>query len=119
MVERQKAQELVGKGWTPLINEFYEFIEVNSFKIEVTKVKQKYGSLDVSYDIPLLNCDGTGITFDIFSDEKKSLMDFVDGKLGEIEDKSLLTCEVCGESGSVVIIEDWIYTRCNKHREKK
>jgi hypothetical protein len=117
MISREEAKKCVGKGWSSLVDEAYDFIESNKFRVEVTKVKQKYGQLVITYDIPLLECEGESAELNIFTDDKVKMIEYVDERLAEIEDKSMLTCETCGEPGSIVVINDWIYAKCINHRD--
>lgn len=92
----------IGDGWIPIMRELCEKIQViidnnpeyDDFRF--TQVKEKWGGLRVycNYD-------------------PKEIDDLID----EAVAKAYVTCEVCGEKGSLREDLSWIVTLCDKHYE--
>ena len=85
-----------GDGWFDLIKELSEKLE--PLGIVAAQVKEKFGSLRF-YTMG----------------EPIEIADKVDALIDKAEDKSLETCEVCGEPGE---LNDggWLSVRCVTHR---
>jgi len=93
-IDRETAIECVGKGWSGLINELYDF------KPEYTKVvqvKEKFGGLR-------FYTDGTTEAF----------MNLID----DCEKRSYIICEECGKEGKIRENRAWILTLCDECNAK-
>lgn len=104
MIKKEEAKECVGKGWSNLIDDFYNYLKENNYKVDVTEVKEKYAGLRISYDIQPMT----------YSDEEKVMDDNICDKINDLEGDSLLICEKCGEKSEIRIIKEWIKTLCEK-----
>ena len=92
-IDREAALKCVGPGWSSLIHEAYDMIDLHRpFGVSVSQVKEKYGSLRI-----YINGGGT-ILFDA---------------LDEILNKSTMTCEKCGKPGSTRWDLGWVLTLCD------
>ncbi len=94
-MDREEAKAWInktcGEGWLPLVDTVFDKLPPN---ITVTSTYQKWGAL--RFDI------------DPWDESCESLLE-------GIEDRSLETCEVCGEKGNEKEIDNWIHTRCKDH----
>ena len=84
-------EKTCGKGWLILVDEVYDKLPTH---LSITQAYQKWGIL----------------MFDINKEDQ----DF-ETFLQSIEDKSSEICEICGESGGEVTVDNWIHTRCKAH----
>jgi formylmethanofuran dehydrogenase subunit E len=90
-------------GWYSLIEELLDKIQAIVDKtpeikdLEVLQIKEKYASLRV-----------------YLSYETDEISDLIE----EYTKKSTITCEVCGEPGSVREDRHWYKTLCHKHFEE-
>ena len=85
MITREQAKRCVGKGWSGLIDYFYDNVKPEAI---VSDVKEKYGSLRIN----------------AYGDDTNLEM--------EVLEKSELVCEFCGEEGELRDLP-WIKTLCN------
>ena len=88
-----------GEGWYPLIIELLDQLQEISdreeeFDVEVLQVKEKFGELRVYVNYE--------------TDEITELID-------KYAQRSRITCEVCGETGSMLNYHGWLYVGCEKH----
>jgi len=90
MITRENAKKYVGKGWYKLIDDVYDFLPSNSL---ILQVKEKFGGLRIY---------GYGLSHLEFN--------FLD----DIEEKSLTTCEKCGNSGVTSFVNGWWKTLCSE-----
>lgn len=95
MLTRKESKEWIektcGKGWLILVDEVYD--KLPEYLI-ITQTYQKWGVL--KFDTNIDDQD-----FETF--------------LQSIEDKSSMICEICGESGGEVTVDNWVHTRCEAH----
>lgn len=96
-----------GDGWEPLIRECSAKLEAINSKIEnpdqwirASQVKEKFGTLR-------FYLSSTPVEY---ADEADKIVD-------DAEEKSGVTCEVCGEPGDTYG-GSWLQTVCEKHRKK-
>ena len=94
-ISHADAKLFVGPGWHGLIDKAYKRLPEGTF---VTQVKEKYGSLRIYI---------TGAP-----------MRFHD-LLHAIENRSMRTCEICGNPGSCEVHQGWWKTYCIKHKRKE
>lgn len=109
-VTKEWAYACIGKGWHSLIDAFYEKAEQNSFLVHIDCVKEKWGGLRIYWHI-YGNMDFT-------HPEYKDLDSF----LFELEKRSTIICEFCGNNGTMHKVRGWIKTLCSKcfeEREKR
>lgn len=85
-----------GDGWYTIIHDLCASLDQLEPRPYASQVKEKYGTL----------------RFYIFNGSDKAF-DLID----EAERKSAVTCEVCGESGSLRG-RSWYRTLCDSHAEK-
>lgn len=89
-VNREEAKKYVGAGWSDIIDKIYDVLPEDAIIIDI---KEKFGGLRFYAG----NIDLT-----------------VEDFICEMEEKSLQTCEVCGEPGELRET-GWIKTLCDKH----
>jgi hypothetical protein len=86
-----------GEGWFKILEELCEKVgNIPGFKF--AQVKEKFGMLTIYYDGP-----------DTEEDQK-----IVRAAIDEAEDKSLNTCEMCGEPGKRHNDGGWLSVECKK-----
>ena len=90
-ISRRDAKQMVGKGWSKLIDQLYD---AKPRSVYVMQVKEKYGSLH-------FYIGGAPIEYHEIIDT--------------IEDESMTICEECGEKGKLRGDLGWILTLCDKH----
>ena len=87
-----------GAGWHPLIVELLDELQAISdkedFDLEVLQVKEKFGELRVYVNY-----------------ETDVITELID----KYSKRSRITCEVCGEVGSMRKYRGWLYVGCEKH----
>jgi hypothetical protein len=93
-ISRRDAKQMVGKGWSKILDKLYDLKPRNVY---VMQVKEKYG----------------GLRFYIGSADKE-FFDAIDAA----EKESFNTCEVCGELGKPRDL-GWILTLCEKHYQER
>ena len=118
-ISREEALKCVFEGWSDLINEAYNLIEVFNTKeqsIDVSQVKEKFGTLRIYIDnhIKVIK-DGT----DIVQMVDDSIFRDVLSQMYIIELKSAHICEFCGKEGSVKDRDGWYKCMCPVCFEKK
>jgi len=84
----------IGNGWLGLTQRLIEDLIKLGWNKETTQVKQKFGSL----------CFYTN---DLPEDGIKTILEYTK--------ESTTTCEICGESGTIVNKKGWYYTLCENH----
>jgi hypothetical protein len=89
----QDAENSVGIGWWPLLEELYQKMPKG---VIVTQVKEKFGTLRFYYD-------GGDKEFDSW--------------VGEAEKASAFVCEDCGRIGKLVSKNGWYRTLCSNCAE--
>lgn len=89
-VLKSSAKRMVGTGWGKLIDDLYKITP----PLHITDVKEKYGRLSVYVEGGL-------------SDEMYQ-------KISDIEDKSEVTCEKCGDPGNIRLDRPWYKSLCDK-----
>lgn len=87
-ITREEAKECVGAGWSSLVNEVYDKLPE---RVIVVQVKEKLGGLRIYVE---------------YAD-----LDFLHF-LVKIENRSLETCERCGEAGETRA-GGWLKTLCD------
>ena len=84
-----------GNGWYKIMEELCEKVgNIPGFKF--AQVKEKFGMLTVYYDGP----------------NTKEDREIVRTAIGEAEDKSIITCEICGELAKLKNEGGWLSTQC-------
>ena len=94
-----------GDGWYKIVDEFLKKatkILNEKYEIDIIQIKEKFGSLRIYYDV--IDC-----TEEVILMLRKLVM--------EAENKSFVTCEVCGKEGKIKNDTGWVSTLCNKHRK--
>lgn len=94
--DRALALESVGKGWSSLIHEVFDYIEQNKIPQKVIQVKEKFGGLR------------------IYADYNEEL----DKKIIEVGKRSFTICEDCGAPGKLRG-GNWYRTLCDTHGKDK
>jgi hypothetical protein len=89
---RDQARSSIGRGWRPLVDEVFDWLENNKCLVKIIQVKEKYGLLT------------------IYSEINHPELDII---LDEAERKSTKICEKCGESGKLRTDRRWILTLCD------
>jgi hypothetical protein len=92
----------VWPGWWSIILEALDAIHARAPHARVSQVKEKFG--------------GLRIYIEVTRDENSEFIDFSD-ILREAEYKSLGTCAVCGQPGSMRRSPGFILTLCDEHAE--
>lgn len=95
--DRALAIESVGKGWSSLINEVFDYLEQHRTHSKVVQVKEKWGGLRIYTDV---------------------IDDKLDEKIREVEKKSYTICEDCGAPGALRS-GGWYRTLCDEHGKDK
>jgi hypothetical protein len=86
-----------GDGWFKILEQLCEKVgNIPGFRF--AQVKEKFGMLTVYYNGP----------------EKEEDREFVREAVNEAENKSLQTCESCGEAGKRKSEGGWLSTQCKK-----
>ena len=92
---RQKAlaniEETCGKGWLPLVNELYDNLPPG---IRITEVWDYYGTLKCRFE-------PENAAFEAIA--------------SDIQDRSHVTCSICGQPGFDSILDGWSTTVCQAH----
>lgn len=88
-----------GSGWFEVINATLAVINkrstINNLGVTVTQVKEKFGALRIY-------CAQAD--------------DYITTAAEIAEQISELTCEICGNKGSIITVKGWNLTRCKIHR---
>ena len=87
----------VGDGWRPLVEKLVDDIIAVDPEVEVSQVKEKFGTLRFYYE---------------GGDE------YINGLVSMAESMSEVTCEVCGNPGKRRA-GGWIKTLCDRHHEER
>jgi hypothetical protein len=87
----------VGLGWLSLLEEVLHELDQATSDVQVTQVKEKFGTLRV------------------YVADKKD--DLVKTFLRSAEVRSATVCEICGDAGELIRSDGWIRTRCKRHQE--
>lgn len=95
--DRNLALESVGKGWAPLINEIFDYIEKNNVHTKIIQVKEKFGGLRVYTDV---------------------MHEGLDRVIYEAGERSFRICEDCGSAGNLRG-GSWHRTLCDVHANGK
>ena len=95
--DRALALESVGKGWSSLIDEVFNYIEQNRVHSKVIQVKEKFGGLRVYTDV---------------------VHEGLDEVIRNVGNKSFKICEDCGAAG-VLRSGGWVRTLCDTHANGK
>jgi len=95
--DRAIALESVGKGWSSLINEVFDYMEQNKTHSKIIQVKEKWGGLRIYTDV---------------------IDDNLDKKIIEVEKRSFTMCETCGSPGALRG-GSWYQTLCDAHGKDK
>ena len=88
----------VGEGWRPLVTKLAEDITKINPNVEISQIKEKFGTLR-------FYCDGDG------GDEIGKLIE-------RAEQESAITCETCGTKEGVTTEGSWILTLCKSCRDE-
>lgn len=95
----------VGRGWWPLLTDVHRQLDEIWPEYEIAQVKEKWGGLRIYLDYPLADDDADELAL-------RRLHEACGAVLAEIEDRSQLTCEFCGQPG-VRRSSGWIKTMCD------
>ena len=94
-----------GDGWFNILDKMMgKIASLNPKYFQFAQIKEKFGALRVY--------------FGASGEEDDGFWDKVDAIIDEAELASALTCEVCGEEGSIVSIYGWLSALCTKCKEK-
>lgn len=100
-------------GWFELIyNTFSNILKIpyiEHFGIKVYQIKEKFGTLRIYYDFN----NGFVNEEDYPEIQKDVIQDAVSKLIHDAEDKSAITCEICGRKGELRNDSNWIQTKCN------
>jgi len=109
-----------GDGWYELLDNLCKELEAihiaTGIKTEAVQVKEKYGTLRFYH---------TTILFSSFFQKlfrrqpAKTWDDIIDAVVDKAESKSAVTCEVCGDWGSLCYKGYWYATRCESCAKKE
>jgi hypothetical protein len=94
-ITRESAKNMVGKGWSGLIDRIYDQLNSETY---VMQVKEKFGGLRFYVG------SATEREFDVIYCAEKD---------------SYTICEECGEPGTLREDLGWILTLCDKHYEER
>ena len=94
-ISRRDAKQMVGKGWSKILDRLYDLKPRNVY---VTQVKEKFGGLRVY-------CGSADEEFYTAIDAA--------------EKESYQTCEICGEIGKLRKDLGWMLTLCDKHYQRR
>ena len=94
MITKENAKQMVGQGWSGLIEGIYSFLPESAI---VGDVKEKFG----------------GLRFYVYN-----IDDLADDKIDGILTASNHICEMCGAEGKHVSVHGWTKTLCAKHKEE-
>lgn len=82
-----------GRGWFPIIETAVKKIEALNQNITITQIKEKFGGLRIYTDSYTEECEKI---------------------INEAEQAASITCEECGEEGSLHSRGGWLRTVCKK-----
>lgn len=93
MVAREKAKQWVsenhGKGWLPLVDKVYDGLPAH---VDITEISERWGQL-------IFKSDPADPDFEDF--------------LSDIQYESEHICELCGNAGYSMVVENWERALCN------
>ena len=99
----------VGAGWHSLVEEIFFFIDNSPVPIYVVQCKEKFGGLRFYWNVDTLREES-------FSEED---YDSLSSLISTVEERSLTTCEYCGNIGITVRVQcGWIRTLCASCKEE-
>lgn len=115
-------------GWYDLIDKACsKIVEIDIEKrMQFTQIKEKFGTIRMYYCIiqpddsheEKYNIDfidtGERITVGDVSKDNEFLFEKIDKIIGEAEDTSAITCELCGKSGKLQSKHGWLKTICEE-----
>ncbi len=118
-----------GDGWYNIIEEACEKLQklsddTNS-QIVFTQIKEKFGLLRIYISIDELKetridiMTNHGVLVNSLEQPSGGVWEAAHNITNEAEEKSIKTCEVCGELGSPCSNRGWILTLCETHRKQK
>jgi len=84
-----------GKGWKPLVKELCNKLFELGWNGNVQQCKEKFGSLCFYTEYQINNLSPEEKTFNLLSNHEKKFFDTI----YEYENKSAITCEMCGGTG--------------------
>lgn len=91
-----------GDGWLPIIEDIVG--QVESLGGKVSRVKEKFGGLDIYYDEPIED----------FSEDRQNAWDNLQLAVSAARTESMCTCEICGKPGVPRTNNRWIKTLCDE-----
>lgn len=113
----------VDDGWLPLVDDYLNFIRIikqnTNIIIDDIYIKQKFAVIRIYEQIlPDLRLHNSyqQVNKNLVEDDMKKLFFILNEKKREIEKKSSITCEVCGDVGSLVNKNSFLRTLCSKHK---
>lgn len=99
-IGKEEALGYVGKGWASLIEDFYKEAEKTPYSVNVSCVKEKFGGLQIYWR--------SEFETDYVDKPYRDLDDF----LFNLENKSYMICEECGNHGKMQKRGGWLKTLC-------
>jgi hypothetical protein len=88
----------IGPGWIPIVVELDQKMAEVAPEYELVQVKEKFGGLRFY----------TGVV-------NKDHYDAVNALIAEAEKKAAVTCDECGQPGSMVQTRGWYHISCGNH----
>lgn len=109
----------IGKGWLQIVIDLDEELAALAPDYVITQIKEKFGGLSYYVDLGF----DQGRYFDAVT-KKHVVRDPVayarfeacHAAIGRAYEKSMVTCEVCGEPGEL-LKGSWLKVRCEEHTE--
>lgn len=83
------------KGWHDIVHELSKKIRNTSLNIQIQQLKPKFGSLRLYY--------------------KRPLQPVVEKLINQACEQCRETCAECGQKGSVIVNNNWIFVLCPEH----
>jgi len=107
ILSKASGVEYVGDGWYKIINDCLAqlLVVLIPTKAEVVQIKEKFGTLRI-----YVEWNG---------DSGKTPYDIVNKVITEAENKSAITCEECGQPGTIDKSFPWVKTLCDKCKEER
>jgi hypothetical protein len=90
----------IGPGWIPIIVELDKALAEITPNYELVQVKEKFGGLRYYIDA---------------GDVNKDNYDAVYALIGSAEKTAAVTCDECGEAGSMIKTGSWYHISCGNH----
>lgn len=83
------------KGWAAIIHELH--VKLKKFDVDIIQIKEKWGVLRVIFH------------FEGNDQDRERIREIIQ----EAEDKSSVTCELCGKKAELRKLDGWLRTNCD------